>query len=659
MVPTIQTKSDLVHFFPKKAEDMKQGVDRTIAYSQKKLLCIVSLETQKRTFENTVRPLDEAVGSLQVMSALLQTTQYTSPSQEMRTAAEKEFVRLQNYMIDQVANNRDLYLALHAYADSGAKKEHLTQEQQYYLADTVKDFERAGLGLPEKEREKVKQLQKQIVQLSLEFESNIFSKTGTVSCTRNELAGLSESFIAGLQHAKDHFLLRLDMPTYEAVMPNCTVEKTRERFWLAYNNRAFPENENVLASLITARDQLARLLGYPSFAALNLENQMAKSPERVSQFLDTIEPRANEKYRHEMELLKAHLPTNARLANGKFKPWDYLYVLDQYKKRYLSVDSNLVAEYFPATETIDKILKLFSSFFGLEFCQEQNTGLWHSDVRCIAVCNQEHERVGYLLLDLFPRDGKYSHAAQINIIPGLKTATRERRYPVVLIMANFPKANPLHPALLKLTDVETFFHEFGHAMHSLLGTATLMGFSPRVDYIEVPSQTLEAWPTEPVILKKISGHYKTNEQLPDELIERLRTIKKCDSGYRTLLLIARARYALACFGPGEKKDLATVRHLLQAPFDQYISEDPRSHFECAFIHLTNYEARYYGYLWSLVWAYDLFDIIKRMGFLNKGTGQWFNQMVLSKGISNEPDMIMHEVFGREMSPEAFYTNLGL
>jgi thimet oligopeptidase len=334
-----------------------------------------------------------------------------------------------------------------------------------------------------------------------------------------------------------------------------------------------------------------------------------------------------------------------------------------YKKTILNVDENKVAEYFPLQHTIDALLAIYQDFFNLEFKQLPVKGLWDPEVKLIEVIDKaENQTMGYLLLDLYPRPGKYTHAAQQVIVPALYLSDGKQNLSLMFVIANFPKPTAEKPSLLKLRDVTTFFHEFGHAIHSFFARTSLASHSGthavKRDFVEMPSQMLEEWMRDYEILKMVSHHYRTGEKLPDDLIEALLKMRTFDTGFFVSRQLFLANFALDCFNNGPSVDLEALRKKLFDKLINGIQYNPEDHFYASFGHLVGYGARYYGYLWSEVFAHDLFGVIKQEGLLNPAVGRRYAEKVLSKGGSRDPNDLLKDFLGRQPNQNEYMKAMG-
>jgi thimet oligopeptidase len=416
--------------------------------------------------------------------------------------------------------------------------------------------------------------------------------------------------------------------------------------------------------MIALRDEMATILGYSSYADYELDDQMVGSVARAEQFLNDLLKAAQVKEEQEMiEMLSLDVKNITRLPGNKIMPWDRLYLKDQYKKRIFSFDEQEVAAYFPVEKTIEGLLSIYEQFFALSFKQIPFKCPWSSDVTMIAVHDKDSGTLlGYLMLDLYPRPNKFSHACLMSIIPATFYQDGTPNSAVSMVIANFPRSTPEKPALLKYSDVSTFFHEFGHALHEIIGRtkqASMAGLRTKKDFIELPSQILEEWLYDREILKKVSAHYQTGKSLPDSLIDAIIALKKFGSGGYLSRQCFFAFTSLDYYKAGAVKDIDAV---LKADYEKtakFNAYSPQDHDYAAFGHLTSYGARVYSYMWSKVFAFDIFEQIKKEGLLNPAMGSRYAQAILVPGGTKDPNQMLREFLGREPNQEAFLKGLGL
>ncbi|GMU19067.1 MAG: peptidase M3 [Candidatus Babeliales bacterium] len=662
----VNSAADAIKLFPCSVAQIEQMTKESLAQAKKQLDDIIAVPHEQRTYANTVAELDNlnAFSNAVIVGGIISTLDLVHPDQAIRDAARDAVKSIQNFFIDNVSMNRDLYNGFKYYVENNAQNEQLSAEQVYYIQETLKDFKRSGLDLPDDQLEELKRIQKELVDIALDFDKNIAQDKSSIEVTTEELAGLPEDYIKNLPKTDDEkYIVHTNMPNFNQIMENCTVATTREKFWNAYNNRAYPANQKVLEDLIAKRYETAQILGFPTYAALELDAEMVQNPDRAVSFLNNLVVKAQKKAAQEVQDFTHPLPQGVTLAYGKLQPWDFNFVKTAYKKAKYNLDENKIAEYFPMQSTIDSLLDIYQKFFDLEFKQVPVPILWDPEVKLIEVFDKTRkEKLGYLFMDLYPRPNKYSHACEHTIIPVAYSPDGKPNLGVAIVIANFPKPMTDKPSLLLLKDVNTFFHEFGHAMHALLGRTKVASFSGthvKRDFVEMPSQMLEEWLWDPEILKMVSKHYQTGTQLPDDLIAQILKARTFDSGFHITRQLFIANLSLDYFNNGPKIDPAEVLKQLRTQVMPFVNSDPRDHFYASFGHLTGYGARYYGYMWSKVFAHDLFNEIKKIGLLDPIIGRKYVDAVIGRGGSKDPNDLLKDFLSREPNQDAFLHDMGL
>jgi thimet oligopeptidase len=621
---------------------------------------IIAVPDEKRTYANTVQPFDElsALSDLAIVQRIANALESLSPHDELRESARLAVVEINNFFVEQVMQNAELFKAFKAYVDGNSVKENLTDAQRYFITETMKDFERAGLLLPADKRAQLLALDKEITKLCSEFDQHIADEKRTLTVPREALAGLDDHFIGALKRTEaGDYILGLDYPTVHMVSQFCAVEDTRKQLSQLFHNRAYPTNKEILEQLLAKRYERAQLVGFANYAAYDFANQMAQTPETVDQFLKNLLMRAAEK--EEQELVRI---IGESVLQEQVKPWNLAYLKEQYKKEHYAIDENKLREYFPMEKTIQGLIKIYEQFFGLKFVKIPALCLWHDELYALEARDGKTDKLlGIFILDLHPRPNKFSHAAHMSIVPSV--ATRDGAYipEISVVMANFPRSTAEMPALLLRSDVRTFFHEFGHAIHALLGRtpiASYSGTNVKLDFVEMPSQMLEEWLWNPEILRMVSSHYKTGEPLPDDTIQQILKLKQFDAA---IFVRNQARYALLSLQlhQEQKPDLDAIFSEISTTYAPHIWRDPENHFYASFGHLTGYSARYYGYLWSKVFALDLFSEIEKGGLLNTATGRRYAEAILVPGGTKPPHLLLQQFLGREPRIDAFIKDIGL
>jgi thimet oligopeptidase len=631
--------------FPKNVEEMRIGFERTKDQAETQIEQILLIHPNERTFENTALAYDRAAVDFQIFCSAISLMKLVHPSPEIRLEAEKLLLDLTALNIDLFESHQGIYKAI----DSLPKKD-LSSEREYYLSKLLSSFKRSGILLPSEDVEQMKRLQNKIAALSLQFRTHIDEDERVLRLKKEELLGLDDPFIQNFQQEGDEFIIPSNANSASQILRECRLAATRKKCFQVYRERAFPENLTVLKDLIETRHKLALLLGYKNYAEMDLSDQMAKTAERVHAFIQELGAKNNEKIQNNWKLILQELPESVVLTpDGKVNPWDAPYLLTDYSKKHFDVDPNKIAEYFPFQPTLEAILDLFSQFFALEFRIVPQEGLWDPSVIVVEV-KDEGTLIGHILLDLFPRKNKFSHACCSSIIPPISKDGGKTFEPALAAIV----ANLSRPDLFKTTDLKTFLHEFGHAMHALLGRsemATQAAYNTPIDFVEAPSQLLEEWSFNRAVLKKISCHYQTGEPLPDFMIEGLKKSRNFGDGghYATggsgdhiVSLLQFALFSLKIHEGSDCDFMALDKEIYQNS-PQVIAYKETPYF-CAIGHLASYASKYYCYGWSKQLALQMYDYIATHGGpegpLDPAMGKRYRSKVIGRGGSCDPNELM-------------------
>ncbi|CAE6466814.1 unnamed protein product [Rhizoctonia solani] len=489
----------------------------------------------------------------------------------------------------------------------------------------ILDGKRAGLALPEDKREELKKLKKELSVICTDFGRNFNEEKGTIAFTREELKGVPEDVINGYTAVEgtDKLAVTFKTPDIFPLFKYAQNPKTRELAYIAFENR-LEINIPLLSRAIELRRQCAALLGYKNWADHVEEVKMIKTSQAVVDFLTDLEEKLRPVGTKDRDtLLKLKEKEHAKLGlpyDGEFYLWDYRYYDRLFIEESLSLDDALVKEYFPVDVIVPAILEIYQGLMGVEF-QEVKGNLWHSEVQQFTVWNanpkSKDDFLGWAYLDLFPRESKYSHAAVWPLLPGFDDEDG-RHYPTAAMVANLAKPTPGRPALMRHDDVVTFFHEMGHVFHGLLSKTRFSRFhGTRVarDFVEAPSQMLENWCWEPEVLKKMSKHYEKQEPLSDDLIKKLIDSRYVNVGMFYLRQIFLGKFDIQVHtqdsqGTEAEQDYSALWDKIREETSLVKTGSNPTHGQASFGHLTGgYDAGYYSYAYSLVFAADMYKTV--------------------------------------------------
>ncbi|MBI4402960.1 MAG: Zn-dependent oligopeptidase [Deltaproteobacteria bacterium] len=620
---------------------------------------IARIRPQDATFNNTVLRLESASSALGDRLIPVNFLKYVSTDSKVRKAADACETQLFQLPVD-VYSRKDLYNVIKAYKDKG---EQLTSADQLLLDETFSLFKRNGLELSVQDQQLFIEKKKKLAELEAEFSSNLVEYSDHLDVTRAELEGLSENYIGGLEKTTDgKFRVTLAYPHYFPFMENAKNAEARKRLELKFFRRGGDRNRQLLEQAIELRGETAKLLGYANHAEYVLERRMAKSPHAVTTFLtrlvDRLKPKGMENLQEMLEAkkLELHSPDEKEIYS-----WDWRYYENLLRKTKYQVDSQLVKEYFPLQTVIEGMLEIYQTLLGVTFEAVQGGPAWHKDALLYRVM-RNRKNIAYFYFDLFPREGKYEHAAEFPLVIGYEKDGCYQK-PVAAIVANFNPPSPGTPALLEHSEVVTFFHEFGHITHQVLTKAkyaTFSGTSVKTDFVEAPSQMLENWVWEKGPLQKLSGHYlDTSKKLPDELLDKMVKARLLNAGIKNLRQLS--------FGLIDMT-YHTTEHVDSTEIYQRFIRDvmliplqPDAIPQASFGHLMGgYDAGYYGYMWSLVFAQDMFATrFAKEGLLNPVTGGDYLKWILEPGGTEDPSILLRGFLGREPNEDAFLKSLGL
>ena len=649
-----------------KAEEAAESpVSDALKKADGAIATIVAVPDDERTFTNTVGAIDRLIVNLSLDTEFLQFMAYVSPDAALRESGSQAEEDVRNWLIG-LTKREDLYKAVKAYADTGPK---LEGEQKRLLDHTLRDYRRAGMNLSPEDREKLKAIEIEINKLSLEFEKNIRDDDTRVPLLEEELKGMSEDYLKAQPKVAGLYMVGMDYPSFLPIQDYCEVEATRKKTWVTYKRRGGKKNVDLLEKILKLRAEAANMLGYKNAAEYETEIRMAKNPQNVMDFYKKLRPLARKKaeldYAEFVEAKRRHTGDK----DAKLYPWDFSFYEKRLMKEKYAVDSEKIAEYFPMDRVIDGLFEITQSLYGLKYrdvtkeAEERGRTLWHPDVRLYEVTDKHTgEVLGEFYLDLYPRPNKYGHAAQWGLYPRKVWPDGSVQKPLAALVCNFTKPTEDKPSLLTHNEVETFFHEFGHCLHSILTEAKYGEFSGTNvarDFVEAPSQMFENWVWDARVLNLFAQHYKTGEKFPEELLDGMLKARHLGSGMKTERQIY---YGLTDMTYHMKSDgvvdTTKVALELAAKIEMY-DPVPGTYFQASFGHLMGYQAGYYGYLWALVYAEDMFQRFKELGLLSPKAGMYYREKILAKGGTEDEMQMVKDYLGREPSFEPFLKHLGL
>jgi thimet oligopeptidase len=622
---------------------------------------ILKIPTAQKNFENTILALETTLADLSENTTPATFMNYVSLNKEVRTEAEQCESLLGQYGVG-LTSRRDVYDAFVA-ADKNTNHKDLDTSQKRLIEETSKAFRKNGLFLADDQLKKVKELRQKMTALETQFSSNLNEVTDFIEVTKAETEGLPEAMVARLEKLPNgNFKVTVKASDYVQFMENAKSSDARKRMAEKWDNRAAESNTKIFQEVLGLRREVAKLLKFKNWADYRIEDHMAKDSKTVNQFLESLRSKLEKKNKEDQaQLLK--LKKEMEPGATKLNAWDGTYYANQLKKKDYSVDDEAIREYFPSDRTVEKMFEIYSTLFGVKFVQVANAKVWSPDVKLYEIHDSKTgEFIAYFFTDFIPREGKYGHAAAFTLRSG-RMVDGKYRTPISAIVANFNPPSNGRPSLLSHDEVETLFHEFGHIMHQTLTKApyaSLSGTSVAQDFVEAPSQMLENWVWDPKILKMISGHYKdTSKTLPEDLMKQLIKTRDFNKGYFYTRQLLFGIFDMAVHtSPTDIDATETYKSL----YKKLVGIDPLkdTHFPATFGHLMGgYDAGYYGYLWSEVFAEDMFTQFEKAGLTNSEVGRRYREDILEEGDVYPASELLEKFLKRKPNNKAFLKRLGI
>ena len=634
--------------------EITRRCDAAFVSANATLDAIAATPIRDRTVDTTLLRFEQAVGDLSDATQPLAMMSYIYPdpviSAEGSACEEKTGIFMVN-----VYTRRDLYTALHGLTPRNADEARLYNK-------TIRQFERNGLILPDDRLTKVREMKAKLSQLENRFSTNLNNDNTTLEFTPQELSGVPVTVLVGFRQTdRGTYIVTTKTPDYLPVMQSAGSNETRKRMYYAFANRQSVENTRLLEEAIVLREQIARELGFATWADYRIDGRMAGNKENVLTFLSALKEPLKEKTKVEMaELLtvKKRIDPSATSLD----PWDISWLEEKVRVEKYTLDDETIRQYFPLNSTMQGIFDQYSGLLGIRFVEVKDAKVWADGVRLYRIENATAgNTVAYLYVDLFPREGKYGHMMLAQMKGGRAGPNGSYSIPVSALIGNVRAPEGDKPSLLSHDDVIGLFHELGHGLHASLTHApyaTLSGYNVEWDFAETPSQALEEWAWQPQVLDAISGLYTDPAQkLPAELRTRMIEARDLDAGIyysRQLMFSSEDMVFHTASGPVD------VTNLSNAMYEETMGIRPIAggHEPATIGHfMGGYDAGYYGYLWSRVYALNVYSRFERDGLTNTTTGMEYRHWILEPGNMQDGDVLLRGFLGKEPGMDVFYERL--
>ena len=654
---------ETTHFKPAVEEAIKSAAEE---------IKIITDNTDRPDFENTIASLDRAGETLGRITSVLFNLNSAETNKAIQEVTQEVSPILTRFSND-ITLNEKLFERIKTV--SGSKETSgLNTEQKILTERKFRNFMLGGAALKEEERKRFRAISEELATLSLKFEENVLEETNSFELyitERRDLAGLPESLIqmAAMEadlRKKQGWVFTLHFPSYVPFMQYSENRYLREKMLKAYSSRAFRDNEfdnsqNVL-KIVNLRLEIARMLGFSTFAEMVAGDRMADTPEKVEKFQEELyqasKPAASRDFDHIRQFAESigHTDTIER--------WDWAYFSEKLKKKLFDIDDEILKPYFSLEKVEAAILNLATTLYGITFIRNYTIPVYNPEVKTFEVYDHYNSFLSILYLDYHPRPGKNGGAWMTSYRDQKNEKGNEVR-PLISIVANFTRPSETRPSLLSFNELTTLLHEFGHSLHGMLTKCTyegLSGTNVARDFVELPSQFMENFAFEKEWLDSWATHYITGEKIPDEIMSKIKESSTFNEGY--------ACYRQLSFG-----FLDMAWHTIKNPVNTNISDFETSamaktdlfppvkglNMSASFGHIFGggYAAGYYGYKWAEVLDADAFSYFRETGIFNKETAASFRKNILEKGGSEKPQDLYVSFRGKEPSIDALLIRSGL
>ena len=645
--------------------------EAAIAEAKAEIDAIVANE-QEPTFENTIEAMEYSGKTLDQVAGIFYNLMESNTNDAMQATAEQISPMLTEYSM-YVSLNNDLFQRVKAVYE---KKDELglEKDQLKLLEDNYKSFVRGGANLSDEDKALYSKWSEELSLVTLQFSKNVLAATNayTLHVTEEaDLAGLPE-FVRTMaaetaaEKGLEGWAFTLQAPSYGPFMKYSQNRELRKQLWMAYNTRAVGgefDNTEIVKQIVDLRIKIANILGYETYADYALEDRMAKTTPTVNEFImNLLEPSLKYAKKDVADVL-AYAKKNG-FNDSKLMPWDFSYWSERYQEAEYSLNAEELKPYFQLESCIDAVFGLANRLYGVTFEELNNVPKYHEDVKVYEVKDADGSHLALFYADFFPRASKRG-GAWMTEFRGQSIRNGVEYRPFISIVCNFTKPTADAPSLITHDEFTTFLHEFGHALHGIFAEGrygSLTGTSVSRDFVELPSQIMENWAFEPEYLNSFAKHYQTGEPIPAELIEKVVAAKNYLAGYAQVRQLHFGYLDMAWHTLKEVPAMSTIEfeEKTLAPY-LVVPAAEGTCFSTAFSHIFSggYSAGYYSYKWAEVLEADAFSLFKEKGIFNTEVSHSFRENILSKGSTDDADVLYRNFRGHDPQPEALIKKLGL
>lgn len=658
-------KIEVGHYLPAVEEGIKQGKAEVDA--------IVN-NSEEATFENTIEALEQSGELLNKVTLVFYNMLSAETSDTLQKIAQQVSPMLTEFSND-INLNPELFKRVKAVYEKKDELD-LTTEQNTLLENTYVGFVRRGANLSDEDKEKFRKISTELSKLTLQFGNNVLAETNAYELhliNEEDLSGLPEGEIeaakgrAVAKGKEKGWVIDLTYPSYGPFMKYADNRELRKQLYMAYATKGNVNNENdnrdILKRIVELRLETAKLLGYNNYADYVLERRMAGSADAVYQLLEDLYAASMPVAEMELEELNKYAKSTG-FKDREIKPWDFSYYAEKLKDEKYSISDEVLKPYFELSNVTEGVFGLATELYGIKFVENKDIPVYHEEVKAYEVFDENGEFLSVFYTDFHPRESKRGGAWMSNFKEQWKEGSKDSR-PHVMIVMNFTKPTETKPSLLTFREVETFLHEFGHALHGMLAKGeymSLSGTNVYRDFVELPSQIMENWAVEKEFLDRFAVHYETGEKIPEDLVEKIKASNNYHAGYSSVRQLSFGFLDMAWHTVEEPvTDEVEVFEDKAWAKTQLFDNIPGSCMSTQFNHLFagGYAAGYYGYKWAEVLDADAFSVFKEKGLFDKETATAFRKNILEMGGTEDPMELYVKFRGQKPTIDALLERSGM
>jgi len=649
--------NQLIQYHLVKAEHIAEYADLTIDKAAK--AADVIRNPSVVNFENIFVALDDLSNEIGKTRNNCHMLYWVSPDSLSRIKGKEAYLKLDS-LATSLSSDKDIYQKMTEFTNSEEYAK-LTGHRKNLVDQIIEDFKHSGVGLDHQSLEQYKQLTAEIKELTSRYSDNMNTANALLTLDEKGAEGLPEKFKARYLQDNSTYIIPVIPSTQGPVLSNVRNEKTRKDYLVMYNTRASDKNLEILDQLVQKRYKIGQIMGKESYASYALGPKMAGTPDRVWSFINDLNARATEKAGKDLALLKSIRDGEIATDDHEpIKPWDAGYYRNQYLKSEYQVDQEKIREYLPMEQCLAGMMEIYQNLLGLEFKKVDNPSVWHEEVKMYEVYEGGKLR-GRFYLDLFPRPNKESWYYGVPLTNG-KLTKEGYEVPVSMLLGNFTKPADGVPSLISHGELRILFHEFGHIMAdmSYKGEYSTQANS-KADFSEAMSQIFENWIWDYDILSSFARHYQTGEVLSKETVDNMIAAKNLSSGLSIQSSLRRCVYDMMLYDKYDPEYPMATDDIWREIDGQFIMPwyVEGTHPQASWIHINTHPVYMYGYLWSRVYAQDMFTEFEKNGLRDIETGKRYRELILANGTQRDIEEAVEEFLGRPSNNEAYIRSLGL